>query len=126
MYRQKFDNKYGAKKTNYDGLKYDSKGEAGYAEQLDWLKKAGEIKEWHRQVKISLDVEGNHICNYFVDFKVITKHDSVEYHEYKGFSTETWKLKWKLFEALIDKIDPGAELIVIKSVGFKNKLFKKR
>jgi hypothetical protein len=125
MYRQKFDSKYGAKKTNYDGLKYDSKGEAGYAEQLDWLKKSGEIKEWYRQVKISLDVEGVHICNYFVDFKVITKHDSVEYHEYKGYETPEWKLKWKLFQALIEKIDPGAELIVIKSQGKPNKLFQK-
>lgn len=125
MFREKLDNKYGAKKTNFGGRKYDSKGEAGYAEQLEWRKKAGEIKEIIPQFKVSLDVEGKHICNYYVDFKVITKYDSVEFHEYKGYATEVWKMKWKLFEALIDKIEPGAELIVIRLAGRKNKLFKK-
>lgn len=124
-FRQKYDSKYGAKRTTYAGRKFDSKGEAGYAEQLDWLLKAGEIKEVIPQFKISLDVNGVHICNYFVDFKVITKHDSVEFHEYKGYETEVWKMKWKLLQALLHEIEPGAELVVIKSKGRPNKLFKK-
>jgi hypothetical protein len=111
---KKSTNKFKAKKQDYDGKWYHSKGEAAYAQELDWRIKAGEIKSWERQVKIELKVNGVLICNYYVDFKVITKHNSVEYHEYKGFETSEWKMKWKLFTALLNEIDPGAELIIIK------------
>lgn len=111
-------NKFKAKKQEYDGKWYHSKGEAGYAEELDWMQKAGEIKSWERQIKIPLKVNGLLICNYYVDFKVITKHDTVQYHEYKGFETMEWKMKWQLFTALLPDIDPGAELIVIKHKSF--------
>lgn len=115
QYRQiKSSNKFKAKKQDYGGKWYHSKGEAAYAEELDWRIKSGEIKSWDRQVKIPLRVNGVLICNYYVDFKVITKHDSVEYHEYKGFETAEWKMKWQLFTALLSEIDPGAELVVIK------------
>jgi len=111
-YRSK--SKYGNKTKIYNGRAYDSIREATHAEELDWRMKAGEIKEIIPQFRISLDVAGTHIANYFVDFKVITKDDSVEYHEVKGFETEVWRLKWKLFEALLDQIDKGAELLVIR------------
>jgi hypothetical protein len=118
-------NKFKAKKQEYDGKWYHSKGEAAYAQELDWLKKAGEIKSWERQLCVPLVVKGVKICNYYVDFKVITKHDTVQYHEYKGFETSEWQLKWKLFTALIDEIDPGAELIVIKHKSNYKPKFKK-
>lgn len=113
-YVKKSENKFKAKRQEYDGKWYHSKGEAGYAQELDWLKKAGEIKSWERQVKVPLKVNGVLICNYYVDFKVTTKHDTIQYHEYKGFETAEWKMKWQLFTALLNEIDPGAELIVIK------------
>lgn len=114
-YRQvKSSNKFKAKRQDYGGKWYHSKGEAAYAEELDWRMKAGEIKSWERQVKIDLKVNGVHICNYYVDFKVIDKHGAVSYHEYKGMETPDWRIKWNLFTALINEIDPGAELIVIK------------
>ncbi len=115
QYRQvKSSNKFKANKQEYDGKWYHSKGEAAYAQELDWRIKAGEIKSWERQVKIPLKVNGILICNYYIDFKVTTKHDSTEYHEYKGFETMEWKMKWQLFTALLSEIDPGAELVVIK------------
>lgn len=107
-------NKYNAKGQEYDGKWYHSKKEARYAEELDWLKKAGKIQDWKRQVKIELNVNGRHICNYYVDFKVIDPHGAIEYHEVKGFETQEWRIKWALFHALIDEIDPGATLVVIK------------
>ncbi len=107
-------NKYSAKTTQYNGRTYHSKKEAGYAANLDWRKKAGEIKEIVPQFKISLDVNGVHICNYYVDFKVVTKDGTVEFHEVKGFSTMEFQMKWKLFQALKDQIEPGCELIIIK------------
>lgn len=93
-------NKYNAKSTEYNGAVYHLKMEAGYAEELDWRLKAKEITKWERQVRIPLDVNGKHICNYYIDFKVYYPDDTTEYVEVKGFETEVWRLKWKLFEAL--------------------------
>ena len=105
--------KYGNKSAEYDGKMYHSKFESKVAQDLDLRKAAGELTEIQRQVKISLDVNGFHICNYYIDF-VVTRQDGIkEYIEVKGFPTELWKFKWKLLEALYrDK--PGIEMIVIK------------
>lgn len=113
-FQRKSNNKFNAKGTRYNDQFFHSKGEAGYAMKLDWRLKAGEIKSYERQVKIDLVVNGVHITNYFVDFKVIDKHGAVSYHEYKGLSTPDFQIKWKLFQALIGEIDPGAELVLIK------------
>jgi len=118
---RKSTNKFRSVKTEYGGNLFHSKGEAGYAMELDWRIKAGDIKSYERQVKIDLTVNGVHICNYFVDFKVINKHGGVEYHEYKGAVLALFMLKWRLFQALINEIDPGAELIVIKHTQYRKK-----
>jgi hypothetical protein len=89
-----------------------SKKEATKAFELDLLIKAGEILEWKRQVKISLDVNGYHICNYYVDFEVLWKDGTKEYVEIKGFETDLWRMKWRLFEALYS--DKGYKLTVEK------------
>lgn len=117
MYRQQWakgKSKYGNNSQEYGGRRYDSKGEANYAAQLEWRKKAGEIKEIIPQYKVELRVNGKLICNYKVDFKLIMADDSVEFHEYKGLELPLWQIKWKLMEALIDEIEPGAEMVVIK------------
>ena len=101
-------------RTDYNGRWYQSKLEANYAAQLDWRLKAGEIKEWTPQVKLTFKVNGVMICNYYCDFKVVTKDGTVQYHETKGYETEVWRLKKKLMLALLPEIDPGAEYIVIK------------
>ena len=91
-----------------------AKKEAKYAEDLDWRVKGKDIKSWERQKKISLDVNGKHIANYYIDFVIHHNDGSREYVEVKGFATEVWRLKWKLFEALIDEIDPGMEITVVR------------
>jgi len=55
---------------------------------------------FQEQVKIPLVVNGYHICNYFIDFVIEHKDGTLEYREAKGFATDTWKLKWKIFEAI--------------------------
>lgn len=107
-------NKYKAEKQTFDGRSYHSKKEADYAVQLAWRKKAGEIKEIIPQYKLDIRVNGKHIANYFIDFKIILEDNSVELIEVKGFSTDLWALKWKLTEALLDEIEPGARLVLIK------------
>lgn len=117
MYRIKYakgKSKYGNNSQEYNGRRYDSKREAAYAQDLDWRMKAGEIKEVIPQYKIDLRVNGRHITNYFVDFKVIMADGSVQFHEVKGMVLPLWQLKWALLEALKDEIEPGCELFVIK------------
>lgn len=106
--------KYNNTPKMYGGNKYDSKKEAGYAAELDLRKKAKDIKDWERQVKIELRVNDYLITKYYMDFKIIHNDDSIEWIEIKGFETEVWRLKRKLFEALIDEISPGSIYTVIK------------
>ena len=107
-------NKYGAIAKEYNGIIYHSKLEAQYAAELDLRLKAKEIKGWRRQVKISLDVNGFHICNYYIDFVIEHKDGTEEYVEVKGFQTEIWRLKWKLTEALLqDKIKTGEIVLTL-------------
>jgi hypothetical protein len=114
-YFQKKANKYNAKSQTYNGMKFDSKGEAGYCEELDWRIKAGEILSYERQVKIPLTVNGVLICNYYADFVVTGKHGEKEIHEYKGLVLPLFQIKWKLLQALQKELFPeGVELIIIK------------
>ncbi len=112
VYYQK--NKYTtAKKTDYGGLVYDSGFEARHAQDLDLLLKAKEIKSWERQVNIPLVVNDYKVCDYRIDFIVYHHDGTTEYIELKGYAFPTWRLKWKLFEALYsDK--PDVKLTVIK------------
>lgn len=99
-------NKFGAARTDdpmsctYNGTIYDSRLEARYAATLDLLKRAGQIREWTRQVTVPLEVNGRHVCNMRVDFRVVMPNGAVEFHEVKGFSTPEWLLKKKLFQAI--------------------------
>lgn len=103
-------NKFGAVKQTYRGYSYDSKLEAQYASQLDWMIKAKEVEKWERQVKISLDINGVHIANYFIDFKVYFTDGRIEFHEVKGAETEVWKMKWKISKALY----PDYNFVLVK------------
>ena len=96
-----------AKKTvNNNGRMNDSKFEAGYANELILRKKAGDIKDFEEQVTLDLEVNGYRVCTYRIDFIVYHNDGMTEYVECKGYPTDVWKLKWKLFEALFtDKPD---------------------
>jgi hypothetical protein len=91
--------KYSYYHTKKQG-KNDSKFEAGLAKSLELRKKAGEIKDFQEQVKIPLIVNNLIVCDYKIDFVVTHNDGTLEYIEAKGYATDVWKLKWKLFEAL--------------------------
>jgi phenylpropionate dioxygenase-like ring-hydroxylating dioxygenase large terminal subunit len=100
-------NKYNAKKTEYNGVLYDSKREAEYAFQLDMRLKArgkDRIKSWTRQVTLPLEVNGQLICKHRVDFEITHVNDSTEFVEVKGMLTPEYKLKLKLLRALYPDI----------------------
>lgn len=97
--------KYGARKKEYNGTVYASAFEAKYAAQLDWRKKARDIKDWKSQITFNLTVNKTLICKYIIDFVIIHNDDSTEYIETKGFETRDWKIKRKLFKALYSQLN---------------------
>ena len=93
-------NKYSNKNCTCNlGHIHDSRAEARYCDELTLRLKAGEIEEVRYQVKYDLKANGEHVTNHIVDFVVTFPDGNIEVHEYKGFATEVWKLKMKLFEA---------------------------
>ena len=55
MYRVRYGNKYGAKRTlAKDGIKRDSKFEASVADELLLRKQAGDIKDYDSQFKVEM------------------------------------------------------------------------
>lgn len=107
--------KYNNVRQEYNGRQYDSKLEAKFAQELDYRIDLGEIKEVIPQFKIPLrGLLGNHVCNYFIDFKVINSDDSITYYEVKGMKTPLWKMKWELTIQQMEIDEPGSELVIIK------------
>lgn len=92
--------KYHARKTVLDGVQYHSQKEAKYAGELMLRVRCGELKSWRAQVPIDLTVKGKKICTYTIDFVEMYPNGEEMWTEVKGFETEAWRLKWKLFCAL--------------------------
>ncbi|TAJ75559.1 DUF1064 domain-containing protein [bacterium] len=119
MWREQFGNKFGAKSTEYKNQTYHSKSEAGYARDYDLMLQSGELSKVERQIKIPLGVNGHHICNYYVDFR-LTYHDGrIELIEVKGFETEVFRLKRLLLEATYLAENPDITYRVIRTGGWR-------
>lgn len=92
-------NKYRAKKVITDsGEKFDSQGEYKRYLDLVLLEKAGKISNLRRQVKYELipKVDKQREISWIADF--VYDMDAKEVIEdFKGFRTEVFKLKKKLF-----------------------------
>lgn len=85
----------------YNGVVYHSKSEAKHAFELDRQKAAGMIYAWEPQVALPIRLNGIHICNVVVDFRVKAALECEwRYVEVKGFETEIYKLKRKLLLAM--------------------------
>lgn len=80
---------------------------------LDYRIIAKEVKEVIPQYNLKIIVAGVHVTTYRIDFKVILANGDIELHEYKGYETDLWKLKWKLTNALLHQIEPGAKLVLV-------------
>lgn len=91
--------KYNNQKIDYKGRIYDSKKEAARAQELDILKRVGEIKSWSPQPEFKIEHRGVKICVYRADFKVIYTDGRIEYEDVKGFKTDMYRLKKKLVAA---------------------------
>lgn len=108
--------KYNSTRVVYNGNTYQSKAEAEWAAVLDFMKQTKQIKRWTRQHRLSLESDGVHITNYFIDFRVVTNEGKIELHEVKGYQTQLWEQKWNLAKAQLQELEPGAKLCLIKRV----------
>lgn len=97
-------NKFGAEKTAYNGITYDSRKEARRAAILEGQQNYGIIQDLQRQVVFELQAaytnnKGEKIraITYKADF-VYTMQGRRIVEDCKGFRTPEYKLKKKLFE----------------------------
>ncbi len=98
-------NKYGAKKQKCSlGHSHRSEGESMYCWQLQIKKKQGLIMDFVYEKKYELRVLGTLVGCHKPDFTVINTDGSIEIREYKGFETEAWQLRRKMFEAIYPSI----------------------
>lgn len=124
MFNQRYGNKYGAKKTEYDGRKYDSKFEAGVAQELDLRLKSGDIKAVEPQYKVEMWIyreDGRRAfkVTHKVDFRVTNNDDSYELIEAKGVETPDYKWRRKLLEELWLPIHLDHTYTVVKQRGWR-------
>ena len=73
-----------AKKTEYNGISYDSKFESSVAYELDMRLKAKEIAKVEPHYRIPIVVNGYKVWDYICDFKVTHNDGSIEWVESKG------------------------------------------
>lgn len=96
-------NKYGAKRTEYNGRFYMSKKEANYAKHLEYLKHAHDLKdrviEIQYQVPFQIVMNKKNICKYVCDFIVFWGDGRKTIIDVKGMRTSIYILKKKLVEA---------------------------
>ena len=118
MFMVRRGSKYNNVSREYNGRIYHSKKEAAFAQQLDTLKNAtyseDRVVKVVPQFKIDIKVNGQHICNYYVDFYIEYADGKKKFVEVKGFETEVWRLKWKILEAIQPIEYPDIDLEVIK------------
>ena len=86
--------KYNANKVEVDGIKFDSKKEADFYNELKLRLSAGDIKGFCRQAEFIL---ANN-TRYKADFIVFNNDGTSDVIDVKGFKTDVYKLKKKLFE----------------------------
>lgn len=116
--------KYRAKRTEYNGRTYDSKFEAGVAQQLDLRLRAGEIKDWEPQYKVEMvpyNKAGDPLpalkVSHKIDFRVHNLDGSYTLLEAKGMELADWQRRRKWLESLWLPEHPDHDYQVIKDGG---------
>ncbi|EEO1088706.1 DUF1064 domain-containing protein [Listeria monocytogenes] len=96
--------KYNAKKVVIDNIKFDSKAEAAYYQQLKLLKMSGEVVSFDLQPEFVLQESFRkngklyRAIKYKADFLVLYKDGHEELIDVKGMLTKEFRIKQKLFE----------------------------
>lgn len=95
-------NKYHNKKITIDGILFDSKREGNYYTKLKLMQNAGLIwnlelqKKYILQASFTFNGKKKREISYYADF-VYEDKDGLHVVDTKGYRTDTYKLKKKLF-----------------------------
>jgi hypothetical protein len=93
--------KYHARKTERDGIVFDSAAEANRYDELKLLERSGDISHLVLQPEFDCVVNGKHVCKYRADFQYVNlATQAIITEDVKGFRTAVYRLKKKLVEAL--------------------------
>lgn len=94
--------KYGAVKTEVDGIMFDSKREASRYQELRLLEQAGEIANLRLQVPYILFPKNEHgrALKYIADFVYNDDTGALVVEDAKGHSTDVYKIKRRLMAEL--------------------------
>jgi len=97
-------NKFGAKKTEFMGMKFDSKWEAERYGQLWKMQENKEIRDLERQVRFNIVIGEHKICAYIADYTYYKPNkdgvDEFIVEDAKGVETDVFRLKKKLMLAV--------------------------
>ena len=95
-------NKYGAIKTEIDGIIFDSRKESRRYSELKLLEYKGDITELELQPKYPCVVNGKKVCVYVADFRYVENGQTVV-EDAKSEATRknsAYRIKKKLTEAI--------------------------
>ena len=96
--------KYNAKRTEYNGVTYDSKKEAHRAFELDMLLRAGEVVKVERQPRFDIYIHEKFIAFYKADFKVFYPRGYFEIEDVKGYKKGSAYAMFRIKKKLVDAI----------------------
>jgi hypothetical protein len=97
--------KYNAKRTEIDGISFDSRIEGKYYEYLKQQQQEGNIKRFELQPIFTLQEGFRKNGKYFrpilyiADFRVFMNDGTIQIIDVKGYETADFKIKRKLFES---------------------------
>lgn len=92
--------KYGSKKTEVDGIAFDSKAEAARWSALRLMQRGGLISNLKRQVRFDLAINGVKLGFYKADFVYRDQAGARVVEDVKGMRTPVYALKAKLMRAI--------------------------
>ena len=99
-------NKFGAVRTTFDGLTFDSQKECIRYQELKLLVRIGEIKDLRHHERFSIDIDGQHICDYEADFTYLdTTTGKLVVEDVKSQATSTlavYRLKKRLMKVVLN------------------------
>ncbi len=103
-----YNNKYANRKVTVNDEVFDSRLEARRYQDLQYLERAGEIKNLQRQVPFELQpgyTRGKRKIRpiiYIADFTYLDKNGLFHVEDTKGFKTKEYTIKKKMFEYKYD------------------------
>ena len=91
--------KYKNRKTEVDGIMFDSKKESSRYLDLKLLERVGEIKNLELQPKYDFVINDIKICTYRADFRYEDKKGNLIVEDDKGYKTSMYRLKSRMMQA---------------------------